>query len=81
MGSARTKGFGPAFFGTDVENAREDEAIRYKNCNNGHYNANGHNNENNQQIAEGAVAGQLEEGNDVAHIVINDIVSAEGYKL
>lgn len=81
MGSTSTKGFGPAFFGANVENAREDETIRYKNGNNGHSNANGHNNKNHQQINERAVAGQLKEGNDVTHIVINDIVSTKGYKL
>lgn len=81
MGSAGTKSFWPAFFGADVENAREDETVRYKNGNNGHSNANGHNNKNHQQIDERAVAGQLKEGNDVTHIVINDVVSTEGDKL
>lgn len=81
MRSAGTKGFGPAFLGTNVENAREDEAIRYKNGNNGYSNANGYNNKNHQQIDVRAIAGQLKEGNDVTHIVVNDVVSTEGYKL
>lgn len=81
MGRTCTKGFRPAFFRTNVENAREDETIRYKNGNNGHSNANGHNNKNHQQIDVWAIAGQLKEGNYVTHIVVNDVVSTEAYKL
>jgi hypothetical protein len=50
MGTAGTKGFRPALSGVNVENARKDETIRYKNGNNGNTNDNGHDNKDHQQI-------------------------------
>ena len=80
MGAACTKGFGSALSGADVENARKNETIRDKNGHNGHTNANGHNNKDHQQIYVRTVTGELKEGNDVTHIVIDKVVTTEGHK-
>ena len=80
MGAACTKGFGSALSGADMENARKNKTIRDKNGHNGHPNANGHNNKDYQQIYIRAVTGELKEGNDVTHIVIDKVVTTESQK-
>lgn len=80
MGTAGTEGFGPAFNGANVENAGKNEAVRDKNGSNRQPDANSHNKKDHEQIDVRAVAGQLKEGKDVAHVVIDKVVSTEGQK-
>lgn len=80
MGTAGTEGFGSALSRTNMENTRKNETIRDENGHNGHPNADGHNNKDHQQIYIRAIAGELKEGNDIAHIVIDKVVSTKGYK-
>ena len=48
MGTAGTKGFGSTLRRVNMENPRKNKTIRDKNGNNGHPNANGHNNKDHQ---------------------------------
>lgn len=80
MGTAGTEGFGSTFSGANVKNAGKNETIRDKNGNNRHPNANGHNNKDHQQIDVRAVAGELKEGKDVTHIMIDTVVGTKGQK-
>ena len=78
MGTAGAEGFGPALCGLDVEDTREDEAIRDKDCETGHSDVDAHHNENYKLIDIGTCAGELEQRVDITEIMVDGVCITEG---
>ena len=78
MGTAGAKGLGPALCGLDVEDTREDEAIRDKYGETGHNDVDASHNENYQLIDVGTCAGKLKQREDVTEIMVDGVCITEG---
>lgn len=78
MGTARTEGFGPAFPGTDVEDAGQDETIRDKDGETRNNDIDACHNENYHFIDVGTYAGELEQGEYVTEIMVDYVCITEG---
>ena len=78
MGTARAEGFGPVLCGLDVEDTREDEAIRDKYGETGHNDVDASHNEYYKLIDVGTCAGELEQREDVTEIMVDSVCITEG---
>ena len=78
MGTAGAKGLGPALCGLDVEDTREDEAIRDKYGETGHNDVDASHYENYQLIDVGTCAGKLKQREDVTEIMVDGVCITEG---
>ena len=77
MGSTSAEGFGPALCGADVEDTREDEAIRDKYGETGHNDVDARHDENYQLSDIGTCAGELEQRVDVTEIMVDGVCFTE----
>ena len=78
MGTAGAKGLGPALCGLDVENTREDEAIRDKYGETGHNDVDASYDEHFQLTDVDTCAGELEQREDVTEIMVDGVCITEG---
>lgn len=73
MGAAGAKGFGPTLRGMNVKKASQNEGIQNEDGATGYSSANGHYHKDHQLIFIHAIAGQLDEGKDITHKMIDEV--------
>ena len=78
MGTAGAKRFGSALSGADVDYVGEDETIRHKDGESGHNDIDARSNENYQLVDIGTCAGELEQRENVTHVMIDGVYITEG---
>ena len=78
VGAAGNEDFGPTLCRTDVEDVGENQGVRHRDGDTGHYDIDTHHSENQQLFDGGACPGELEERRNVTHVVIDDVSITEG---
>ena len=73
MWATSTECFGPSFCGTDAEDTEKDKNIWDNDGETRHNDIKANDDENHQFIVVSAGAGELQEGEDVAHVVVDGV--------